>query len=277
MTLKMEDQVLDNSAGNAIQLLQSMLIDIEDALPTAVRETSIAHRVMPFEPMPEKEQWMFSQKGGDAYVMRESDPNICSLLLNMDGEPVGEFLRGDRHILPITHKTSMFGPKHIQDSNYATEVAKGLAKGLVLKIDQHLRSLLDASIMLTGQVIYYSDDLTRGLITDAHNILAEQELKVENVVLQIAELEKIPGYEVSPLAAAKDFVCGSKFVATALTNVIRPGEMFFLADAKYVGKNLLSDFVVNVSIDPEAAVFTAHADHAMNIANIHSVAKLERE
>ena len=225
------------------------------------------------------------------YMLLDREPDSYALRLTSRGEPTGEYIQGDKWIVPFQKYASPEWEKNEQElRNIRIPITDIIRQNVVLDMqeeeDLDFKNKLNAAIEIseneyvTTNDAFYKDDLTK-----LFNMIDHNRLKSHTIIMARPTLNDIYGWDYSEVGGLvtdavengvdDSRIGGKRLITTSNTDVIKPGEIYVLTAPEFLGESFdLHDPKFWMKKDKDMISMSSWYYNGFNIGNYKSVGRM---
>lgn len=232
------------------------------------------------------------ENSDSGYMLLDREPDSYALKMTMRGEPVAEYIQGDKWIVPfLKYASPVFEKNEMELRNIRIPITDIIRSNVILDMQQeedtYFKRIVDAAIEQTGnsftsqEQYFVKDDLT-----ELFNMIDDNRL--ESAVIMMARPTLNDAYkwnftEIGNLieTIVQDGVKqmrlgGKKLITTSNTDVLKRGEIYVFTEPEFFANAFtLGDPTFWMQKDKDILKMSSWYYAGFNIGNIKSCAKME--
>ena len=231
------------------------------------------------------------QNSDSGYMLLDREPDSYAMGLTMRGEPTGEYINGDKWIVPFQKYASPEFEKNEQElRNIRIPITDIIRQNVILDMqeeeDLNFFDKCKAAIDLNGNEYYSTNEIfQKDDLNKLFNMIDYNRLKSHTVIMARPTLNDIYEWdyvEVGGLItdAIEDGVDdarigGKRLITTSNTDVIKPGEIYVLAAPEFFGEAFdLHDPKFWMKKEKDLISMASWYYNGMNIGNYKAVGRM---
>jgi hypothetical protein len=262
-----------------------------DVTAIKVRESSFWDKIIPPQNITDAE--CYTDRDTDTfYRLEEIEEDGVAQVLDWRGQPTGEYMQGQRYVVPFNRFSSPRYWKTEQEirvyKHPITEyIERNSANAIVKLKDGHAISLVDAAVAATGKIVTgagVDGELLRSDFIQLFNLLDGYELESKKILMRKDDFNMLLNWKSSELDlgaydVAKDGYTYAKLmgreIITTIKNVFPRGYIYCFTDPEYLGKHYtLNDFKFEMERRFQTVQWELSMEMGTAIGNIYSCALL---
>jgi len=263
----------------------------QEVLSTKVYEDSYCEKILPSKPITVSECYVDTEYDV-VYRQEWIDPDAVAFVLDMDAQPTGQFIQGERYIVPFKPiRTPRYWKTKQQIRVYPYPITDFIEKNgaaeIIKQKDGYFTDLCDAAVTASGNSITGSSVLVpaRKDFVNLFNLLDANELESKKILMRKADFNRLLEWKSDDLdikagETAVDgwtsaSILGREVIVTVKDNVITPGYVYCFTDPNFLGKHYtLEDLSFELEKRFDLIQFQVSLEMGMNFGNIYGVARL---
>ena len=263
----------------------------QDVLATKVYEDSFAEKFMPSKPITVPECYV-DQTYDVIYKQEWIDPDAIAFVMDMDAQPTGKFIQGERYIVPFFKiMTPRYWKTVEQIRVYPYPITDFIEKNgsaeIIKKKDKYFVDLMDAAVTATGNSVAGGSVKvpTREDFVNLFNLLDDNELESKRILMRKADFNHLLRWNAVDLdIKAGDTaydgwtsasILGREVVVTVKDNVITPGYVYCLTDPEFIGKHYtLEELQFELEKRFRKIQFEVSYEMGMSFGNVYGIGRL---
>lgn len=264
----------------------------QDVLATKIYEDSFMEKLIPSKPISENECYV-DQTYDVFYKQEWIDPDAIAFVMDMNAQPTGKFMQGERYIVPFfkimtprywkTRQEIRVYPYPITDF-----IEKNGSAEIIKKKDGYGVDLMSAAVTATNNIVAGTSILvpTREDFVNLFNLLDANELESKRILMRKADFNRMLQWNSVDLddvagktatdgwTAAK--ILGREIIVTVKDDIITPGHVYCLTDPNFIGKHYtLEDLQFELEKRFQMIQFEVTYEMGMSFGNVYGIARLE--
>lgn len=227
-----------------------------------------------------------------AYALEEIAEEVdVAMILDWLGQPTGQYLQGERYIIPLIVISSPRFWKtlkqiRVYEHPFTEFIERSASNEIFREKDQYFVDLCDTAITATGKLHTTTTvkDLTREDFKELFNLLDGDELQSKKIWMRLDDFNELLTWKSADLdIKAGDTAWNGIQTATILgrevivtiKNVFDKGEMFCFCDEKYLGKHYrLEDLKFELEKRFGIVQFQSELEMGVNFGNVYGLSKM---
>jgi hypothetical protein len=256
-----------------------------------VRESSFMDKILPPQNITVNECYV-DRDTDTLYRLEEIEEDGVAMILDWRGQPTGEYVQGQRYVVPFQLISSPRYWKTEQEirvyKHPITEyIERNSANAIIKKKDEAGVALLDAACAATGKIVNGTgadQELLRADFIALFNLLDGYELESDKILMRKDDFNMLLNWKSSEIDlgawdTAKDGYTYAKLmgreIITTIKNVFPRGTIYCVTKPQYIGKHYtLEDLKFEMEKRFRTIQWEISMELGYGIGNIYSVAKL---
>lgn len=264
----------------------------QDVLATKVYEDSFLEKAIPSKPITVPECYV-DQTYDVIYRQEWIDPDAVAFVMDMDAQPTGQFIQGERYVVPFFKiMTPRYWKTKQQIRVYPYPISDFIEKNgsaeIIKRKDGYFVDLMDAAVTATGNTVTgISEDVpTREDFVNLFNLLDANELESKRMIMRKADFNRLLQWNSVDIdtdaaktatdgwTAAK--ILGREVIVTVKDDIITPGYVYCITDPNFIGKHYtLEDLQFELEKRFQTIQFEVTYEMGLSFGNVYGIARLE--
>ena len=198
------------------------------------------------------DRYQIDQNNTDTgYMLLEKEPDSYAMRLTAKGQPDGHYIQGNKYKVPFEKFASpKFEKNEMELRNIRMPITEVIRKNVVMDMqqeeDEKFFTKLNAAIEETGQIYTTTKDyFNKNDITTFFNLIDIQRLETDTIIMHQSTLNDVYKWdhldvgniitEVIKNGVKERKFFGKKLITSAITDVIKPGEIYGLTSPDFLG------------------------------------------
>lgn len=263
----------------------------QDVLATKVYEDSFLEKFIPSKPITVPECYV-DQTYDVIYKQEWIDPDAVAFVMDMDAQPTGQFMQGERYIVPFFKiMTPRYWKTKQQIRVYPYPITDFIEKNgsaeVIKQKDTYFVNLMDAAVTATANSVPGTSVLvpTREDFVNLFNLLDANELESKRILMRKADFNRMLQWNSVDLDtdAAKTAtdgwtsasILGREIIVTVKDDVITPGYVYCLTDPNFIGKHYtLEELQFELEKRFQMIQFEVTYEMGLSFGNVYGIARL---
>ena len=263
----------------------------QDVLATKVYEDSFLEKFIPSKPITVPECYV-DQTYDVIYKQEWIDPDAVAFVMDMDAQPTGQFMQGERYIVPFFKiMTPRYWKTKQQIRVYPYPITDFIEKNgsaeIIKQKDTYFVNLMDAAVTATANSVPGTSILvpTREDFVNLFNLLDANELESKRILMRKADFNRMLQWNSVDLDtdAAKTAtdgwtsasILGREIIVTVKDDVITPGYVYCLTDPNFIGKHYtLEELQFELEKRFQMIQFEVTYEMGLSFGNVSGIARL---
>lgn len=263
----------------------------QDVLSTKVYEDSFCEKIIPSKPITVPECYV-DQTYDVIYRQEWIDPDAVAFVMDMDAQPTGQFIQGERYIVPFFKiMTPRYWKTKQQIRVYPYPITDFIEKNgsaeIIKQKDGYFVDLCDAAVTASGNTVAGGSVLvpTREDFVNLFNLLDANELESKRILMRKADFNRLLQWNAVDLdvqagKTATDgwtsaSILGREVIVTVKDDIITPGYVYCFTDPNFIGKHYtLEELAFELEKRFQLIQFEVSYEMGMSFGNIYGVARL---
>lgn len=263
----------------------------QDVLANKVYEDSFLEKFIPSKPITVPECYV-DQTYDVIYRQEWIDPDAVAFVMDMDAQPTGKFMQGERYIVPFFKiMTPRYWKTKQQIRVYPYPITDYIEKNgsaeIIKQKDSYFVNLMDAAITATANSVAGTSVLvpTREDFVNLFNLLDANELESKRILMRKADFNRMLQWNSVDLDtdAAKTAtdgwtstsILGREIIVTVKDDVITPGYVYCLTDPNFIGKHYtLEELQFELEKRFQMIQFEVTYEMGLSFGNVYGIARL---
>lgn len=263
----------------------------QDVISTRIHEDSFAEKIIPSKPITVGECYV-DRTSDVIYKQEEIEEEAVAFIMDMNAQPTGQFIQGERFIVPFfAIRTPRYWKTAQEIRVYQHPITEYIEKNgsaeIIRQKDQYFIDLCDAAVAATGLDVAGGQVLipTRADFVNLFNLIDANELESKKLLMRKADFNQllewgsdeldIKAGDTATAGWTSATLMGREVIVTVKDGLLAPGVVYCFTDPEYIGKHyVLEDLKFEMEKRFDTIQFQVSLEMGMNFGNVNSVATL---
>jgi len=240
----------------------------------------------------EDPRYQIDQDNSDTgYMLLDREPDSYAMKLTMRGEPTGEYITGDKFIVPfLKYASPVFEKNEMELQNIRIPITDIIRQNVVLDMqeqeDDYFFKIVNSAVKLNGNYLastnstFQKDDFTK-----LFNMIDTERLKSDIVIMHRSTLNDAYSWNHTEVGGLITRVIedgveqlkigGKRLITTSNSDVIKPGVIYVATSPQFFGSAFaLGDPTFWMQKDKDLLKMSSWYYTGFNLGNYKAVGKM---
>jgi len=264
----------------------------QDVISTRIHEDSFAEKIIPSKPITVGECYV-DRTSDVIYKQEEIEEEAIAFIMDMNAQPTGQFIQGERFIVPFfAIRTPRYWKTAQEIRVYQHPITEYIEKNgsaeIIRQKDQYFIDLCNAAIVASANTV---NSLAAGPVParedfiNLFNLLDGNELESKKLLMAKTTFNQLLAWgsdeldikagETAVSGWTSATLMGREVIVTVKDGLLDDGQILAFTDPEYIGKHyVLEDLKFEMEKRFDTIQFQVSLEMGMNFGNINGVAEL---
>jgi len=264
----------------------------QDVISTRIHEDSFAEKIIPSKPITVGECYV-DRTSDVIYKQEEIEEEAIAFIMDMNAQPTGQFIQGERIIVPFfAIRTPRYWKTAQEIRVYQHPITEYIEKNgsaeIIRQKDQYFIDLCNAAIVASANTV---NSLAAGPVParedfiNLFNLLDGNELESKKLLMAKTTFNQLLAWgsdeldikagETAVSGWTSATLMGREVIVTVKDGLLDDGQILAFTDPEYIGKHyVLEDLKFEMEKRFDTIQFQVSLEMGMNFGNINGVAEL---